>query len=678
MPTEPPDKRSSPPPEGAAWKRVEHKLTRLVALSFDGAASPSITLKALGKQTVDNNQPYGWGLAWYPGQTSCALVVKDPTSIGDNAMTKLLSDWERFESTVFVGHLRGAARTLQEQDTQPFSRSYAGRDWALAHNGDLLANLEADLPLGEDPVFEPVGRTDSEYAFCWLLARLRERRARRLADVGWEQLRTWFARLDELGTANFMLTDGVDLAVYADEEGYNELYWARFTPPHDSLKLETHDIVIDLDDAVDRARTVVVVVTRPLSTGTWHRISPGELLVVRRGAIIHETESDERTAQRKVAPLSPASAPTSLRSNMLLPPIPRMESGTQVPGRGAHAPAVTAPRPPPPTAPPGSLGSSPPRPSVPPGAISDAPAAVALPLRDRALILPGSRVVSVVHETIYRYRQPVERSAHLFRLKPVHDKFQELLEHDLSISCDGLRRDYEDVFGNHVTSGEIENPYRELRIASRSIVRLSGEPSRPLHSPQRRFTIPLVWMPWQRQMMLPYLLPPELPETQLNELYEFAMTFTERQDNDLVQTLLDMNLTIYRDFKYVSGSTTLATTPFDVYCNRRGVCQDFANLLICLARLLSIPARYRVGYIYTGGNYENKVQSEASHAWVELYLPWMGWQGFDPTNGCLVGRDHVRVACGRNYRDATPTSGTIYKGGGTETLSVDVRVQDLE
>jgi transglutaminase-like putative cysteine protease len=139
-----------------------------------------------------------------------------------------------------------------------------------------------------------------------------------------------------------------------------------------------------------------------------------------------------------------------------------------------------------------------------------------------------------------------------------------------------------------------------------------------------------------------------------------------------------MNLTIYRDFKYVSGSTTLATTPFDVYCNRRGVCQDFANLLICLARLLSIPARYRVGYIYTGGNYENKVQSEASHAWVELYLPWMGWQGFDPTNGCLVGRDHVRVACGRNYRDATPTSGTIYKGGGTETLSVDVRVQDLE
>lgn len=89
-------------------------------------------------------------------------------------------------------------------------------------------------------------------------------------------------------------------------------------------------------------------------------------------------------------------------------------------------------------------------------------------------------------------------------------------------------------------------------------------------------------------------------------------------------------------------------------------------------------APYRVGYIYTGANYENKVQSEASHAWVELYLPWNGWRGFDPTNGCMAGTDHVRVACGRNYRDATPTTGTIYKGqGGVETLDVEVRVEDV-
>jgi transglutaminase-like putative cysteine protease len=138
-----------------------------------------------------------------------------------------------------------------------------------------------------------------------------------------------------------------------------------------------------------------------------------------------------------------------------------------------------------------------------------------------------------------------------------------------------------------------------------------------------------------------------------------------------------MNLSIYRDYKYVSGSTSLNTTPFEVYTNRHGVCQDFANLLICLARLLSIPARYRMGYIYTGANYENKIQSDASHAWVEIYLPYVGWRGFDPTNGIMVSQDHVRVACGRNYRDATPTSGTIFKGGGTERLAVDVKIKEV-
>jgi len=173
-----------------------------------------------------------------------------------------------------------------------------------------------------------------------------------------------------------------------------------------------------------------------------------------------------------------------------------------------------------------------------------------------------------------------------------------------------------------------------------------------------------------------YLLPPELPETQLQELSEFAFSFVERNDQDLVGTLLDVNQTLYRDFEYVSAATTIATTPFEVFESRRGVCQDFANLMICMARLLQVPARYRMGYIFTGTDYENKVQSEASHAWVELYVPRMGWHGFDPTNGRQVGSEHVRVACGRDYRDATPTSGTIYRGGGVETLTVGVRVAD--
>ncbi|MCR9096230.1 MAG: transglutaminase family protein [bacterium] len=179
-------------------------------------------------------------------------------------------------------------------------------------------------------------------------------------------------------------------------------------------------------------------------------------------------------------------------------------------------------------------------------------------------------------------------------------------------------------------------------------------------------------------MLSAYLLPPELPESQLRELTSFATALSERNDRDLVATLLDLNRTLFRDFEYVSGSTTHATTPFEVYESRRGVCQDFANLMICLARLLQVPARYRMGYVHTGADYVNTAQSDASHAWVETYVPQVGWQGLDPTNGVQIGLDHVRVACGRNYRDATPTSGTIYRGGGTETLAIDVRVERLD
>jgi transglutaminase-like putative cysteine protease len=155
------------------------------------------------------------------------------------------------------------------------------------------------------------------------------------------------------------------------------------------------------------------------------------------------------------------------------------------------------------------------------------------------------------------------------------------------------------------------------------------------------------------------------------------MSFVERNDSDLLDTLLDINRAIFRDYEYVPGATTVNTGPFEVYGNRRGVCQDFTNLFICLARLLNVPARYVCGYIYTGPKAENTAQSEASHAWVELYLPEVGWKGFDPTNGVLTQTDHVRVAVGRSYVDATPTSGTIYVGGGAETLIAEVRVEPV-
>ncbi|QDU66137.1 class II glutamine amidotransferase [Engelhardtia mirabilis] len=634
-------------------------MTRLLAMSFDAPATPRITLRWQSKQTGGSSAKFGWGVAWYPPDELEVVTIKDPTSHGDDAMTAMLREWPRFRSTIFLGNLRGAARRVSQEDTHPFDRRFAGRSWVLTHNGWLNGDYAANLPLGLDQVHGPVGHTDSEHILCWLLDRLREAGARRLADAGWERIRGWFTQVNQLGTANIVISDGLDLLVYQDKDLYNPMHWIRRKPPHATSVLENDDIELDLSDARDENRTGIIVATAALSDDEWTGLQPGQMLVLRRGGIEWDSSGTEATPPGLDLP-TPAPSPALVASSA--------PATAQGPEHGAQAHQQSA------------TGNLPPKPL---------PATNLVQVQNMGGVAPvvhsaggtvvgshsESRLYRVHHETSYSYEKPIERSTHVLRLRPVVDRFQELLEYDLAIEPQTSLHRYEDVFGNEVASFDLERPYSALKLVSTSLVRVRVDPRRTIHSPVRRSTIPLVWMPWQRQMMTPYLLSHELPETQLRELFEYAMGFVERQDYDLAESLLDMNRTINKDYAYVQGSTTVETTPFEVYTTRRGVCQDFANLLICLARLIGVPARYRVGYIDTSKDYENTLQSDASHAWAEVYLPWFGWQGFDPTNGCLAELDHVRVACGRNYRDATPTSGTIYRGGGTEQLMTEVRVE---
>ena len=608
-------------------------MSELLAFSFDADASPAIALKQRVHLEGGSSLAYGWGIGWYPGGETAAVVIKDPTSSGNDAMTWVLRDWARFRSTLFLCHLRGAAQRITQRDAQPFLRSHAGRDWVFAHNGDLTADLSAAFPLRSPPLFEPLGRTDSEYAFCWMLEQLFESGQRRLGDVPRETLHDWMRRLNALGSASFLLSDGEELVVYHDLHRKNGLHWIRRTPPHVSTRLESSELTVNLENPEDPLRTMLVFASRPLSGEAWQAMEGGQLLVARRGTLVWSSSGDPSAARGGSLD---SESPSASESSSAL--------GTRPPERGRAS---------------GSAG---------------------LPVSGGVPDCDGSRSrrLRIWHETVYEYTDPVERSSHRLRLRPVHDQRQEVLSHQLDLSVDGFRRDFEDVFGNQSTLLEVSKPFSELVVHSRSDVLVRAEDPVHLRSPLRRDTIPLVWMPWQRQMMTAYLLPPELPESQLRELSDFAMSFVERNEYDLLETILDMNRSLYRDIAYVSGSTTLATTPYEVYAIRRGVCQDFANLLICMARLLNVPARYRMGYILTGAAHANRIQSEASHAWAELYLPWIGWHGFDPTNGCQVQLDHVRVACGRNYIDATPTSGTIFKGGGVETLSLRVRVETID
>jgi transglutaminase-like putative cysteine protease/predicted glutamine amidotransferase len=606
----------------------------VLAISLDGRGSPSIKIN-LSNKSDSNGQTHnwGWGFACYPDDNQSAMVSKDPAARSTQVSVESLIDWSKFRSTVFFTKIKGANQGYSYKETQPFSRSFAGLDWIFMHNGDLDKKALDELHGKKTRLLEPLGKTDSELAFVELLANLQENGARRISDVKPRELHSWFQRFDSMGGADMYLSDGYSIVCFQGSQSPKQLYFARLQPPESQLSYESEATHIVLDDPRDTYRTALIVSSSPFSSGEWTPMQPGQMIIIRRGAIIWDSHPKplNKTAPAVEAPVQRAQVQQKQT----------FHSATQAEQTQEHV--LNA------------RGMS----QTPEGA----------PL--------NYRLYEVTHGTHYNYTEAVEHSTHFFRLQPTDDLIQEVVYTKLTISSPTEEVQFEDVFGNQAIHCTISKPYSQLSVEATSRVKVYARPSDDYSLSRRQSTIPLVWMPWQRQMMMSYLLPPELPESQLTELTEYAMSFVERNDYQLLNTIEDFNLSIYRDYKYVPGSTSLNTTPFEVYTSREGVCQDFANLLICLARLLNIPARYRMGYIYTGANYANKIQSDASHAWVEVYLPYVGWRGFDPTNGCKVSQDHIRVACGRNYIDATPTSGTIYKGGGMETLTVDVKMREV-
>jgi transglutaminase-like putative cysteine protease/predicted glutamine amidotransferase len=580
-------------------------MPNLLAMSFEGELAPSFDLICL---RPGHKLPDGWGIGYYPGGEPSASVLKEPAPPQGSIRSELVKAWEHLESSVFVLHIRTATwGSINDANTQPFSRSWGARDWLFAHSGSLAVRLELD----PKSLFQPVGSTDTELIFCELMRWMAEQEFRSIGEIDPSVLRDWFDEMNKHGSLTTVMTDGRDLVVYADREDNGHAFVWEVLPPYERLAFGDGDLEVDLTRRGVKSRKGVIVSSEKLKVhagaqASWERVAPGHLVVVRQGAV--RAEVSPKTERRKNSPSTP-------------------------------------------------------------------------PISRRPIIRPTHaqiRRFAITHRTAYHYATAVERSTHLLRLTPAHDRLQTLLYSEIKLSVEGQQRDYEDVFGNRARRVLLETPFKDLIIEARSQLELLDTDPLSFRPLRARSTIPLVWMPWQRQILQPFLLPPELPESELAELSEYAMSFVERNDYDLLDTLLDLNASIFDEYEYRQGETNVFTTAFDVYANRRGVCQDFTNLFICLTRLLGVPSRYVCGYIYTGPKHENQRQSEASHAWVQVYLPEIGWKGFDPTNGILTQTDHIRVAVGRNYVDATPTSGTIFVGGGAERLEVDVRVEPID
>jgi transglutaminase-like putative cysteine protease len=283
----------------------------------------------------------------------------------------------------------------------------------------------------------------------------------------------------------------------------------------------------------------------------------------------------------------------------------------------------------------------------------------------------------LMHVTEFHYDGPISESYNEVRLRPMHDERQSCLSFRLTTSPGSPNSSYRDAFGNWVHQFNVLAEHWHLRVEAESVV-LAHDPV-----PNGSAPISLAELDARHQqlseeyfdLLAPSAYVPHLPRLQgLVDAAEGDSGHTAASFAHRASSL------IHERFRYVKGATHVHSSIEDSLAQGAGVCQDFAHLLLGVLRMRGVPGRYVSGYLVPqrtaepGASVEEVIGGQASHAWIEAWVPGAGWIGLDPTLGTEVSLRHVRVAYGRDYRDVAPLRG-VYKGHAGQRLSVDVSVR---
>jgi transglutaminase-like putative cysteine protease len=278
---------------------------------------------------------------------------------------------------------------------------------------------------------------------------------------------------------------------------------------------------------------------------------------------------------------------------------------------------------------------------------------------------------SIRHLTRFRYSEPISESIMETRMHPRSDLNQHCLTFSLSVSPRCRVFTYRDHMGNNVQHFDIPGEHNQLVIVAESVVEQQVLPEVP------RFLSPDAWGAlddlvdagdyWE--MLLPSTFAVESPAL---TLLASQMGVTRRDDPLLL--VQELNERLFDYFKYVPRSTRVDSPIDEAIISGEGVCQDFAHTMIALLRHVRIPARYVSGYLYRSREDHDRSTPDATHAWVDVLLPHLGWVGFDPTNKLIAHHRHIRTAVGRDYADVPPTHG-IFRGKTDSELYVAVHVE---
>lgn len=293
----------------------------------------------------------------------------------------------------------------------------------------------------------------------------------------------------------------------------------------------------------------------------------------------------------------------------------------------------------------------------------------------------------ITHETCYDYVPVVDIAQHMAYLQPLNTATQRLLSHTLSISPEPAQHTtVRDVYGNTRAFFALQAAHAQLKVVAHSLVATQPPPlvdsAVPWEPVRERFRYSAT-NPFDAAAEFVFASPYVPRHTDFADYARPSFT----REPTLLLAARDLMQRIHHEFTYETHSTEVNTPAREALARRTGVCQDFAHIMIACLRAYGLPARYVSGYLLTqpAPGQPRLVGSDASHAWVSVYLPNTvqgpsggRWHDFDPTNNRdgsgSPGEDYVTLALGRDYADVSPLRGVIH-GGANHRLSVAVTVE---
>ncbi len=295
-------------------------------------------------------------------------------------------------------------------------------------------------------------------------------------------------------------------------------------------------------------------------------------------------------------------------------------------------------------------------------------------------------IYEIFHETKFKYPTMVTFSHNIARLTPKNSPRQKVLKHTIEISPKPYEtNEFIDYFENNNTYMLIREAHKTLTIVSHSKVELLEDEIINYIQNAKQTTITFAQLKQRLSehksedaLAFQYLFETDTIPTPSQEIKDYVLqSFID--DRSVFEATNEFMQRIFTDFKFVSGFTDITTPIEEVFKEKKGVCQDFAQFAISALRSIGIPTKYMSGYIqtYPKKGEEKLFGSDASHAWFSIYIPDFGWLDFDPTNNKIPNHEYIVLGYGRDYLDISPLKGVV-KSSGESKLSVRVNVQQIE